>query len=79
MHQEVLSVNYITLSPKENIILPQLLCSAPIWSHKNVEVPQTFQNSRLKSFFKHDPSPPNQTSQAPGAIGVQVGPGKHQR
>ena len=46
------------------IILPQLLYGAPIWYHKNVEKLQKFQNSVLRSIFKHAPSPSIQASEA---------------
>ena len=48
----------------KTIILPQLLYGAPIWYHKNVEKLQTFQNSIIRSVFKHGPSPSIQASQA---------------
>ena len=48
----------------KTIILPQLLYGSPLWYHKNIHKLQNFQNTIMRSIFKHSPSPSIQTCQA---------------
>ena len=41
----------------KTVIRPQLLYAAPIWAHKNLSALQKFQNSVIRTIFRHSYSP----------------------